>query len=90
VHKVFKKATLVVHPDRTVNLDHEKRFIAKRVFDALNQAFGELNGAGKAWNTIDFRARFSDLVFVCVMPYAIAEIRSAGGGQLASEWQPRI
>jgi len=35
----YLKATRVVHPDRTVSLDIEKRFMAKRIFDALTQAY---------------------------------------------------
>lgn len=35
----YQKAVRVVHPDRTVGLDQEKRFMAKRIFDALTQAF---------------------------------------------------
>jgi len=35
----YQKAVRVVHPDRTMSLDLEKRFLAKRVFDALTQAF---------------------------------------------------
>lgn len=38
VKRVYHKATLVVHPDKTGHLDAEKRFVAKRVFDALTQA----------------------------------------------------
>eukprot|EP00588_Corethron_pennatum_P010450 CAMPEP_0194267814 /NCGR_PEP_ID=MMETSP0169-20130528/2248_1 /TAXON_ID=218684 /ORGANISM="Corethron pennatum, Strain L29A3" /LENGTH=532 /DNA_ID=CAMNT_0039008797 /DNA_START=110 /DNA_END=1708 /DNA_ORIENTATION=- len=36
--RCYLKATLKVHPDRTKDLDAEKRFLAKRVFDALSQA----------------------------------------------------
>ena len=43
VTKSYRKATIVVHPDRTGNLDHEKRFIAKRIFDALTQAKTEFD-----------------------------------------------
>lgn len=42
--RVYLKATLKVHPDKTKDLDAEKRFIAKRVFDALSQAFTEFEG----------------------------------------------
>mmetsp|Transcript_16309 Transcript_16309/g.39017 ORF Transcript_16309/g.39017 Transcript_16309/m.39017 type:complete len:554 (+) Transcript_16309:66-1727(+) len=38
VKRVYHKASRVVHPDKTGNLDAEKRFVAKRVFDALTQA----------------------------------------------------
>jgi hypothetical protein len=34
----------VVHPDKTGGLDAEKRFVAKRVFDALTQAKVEFDG----------------------------------------------
>jgi curved DNA-binding protein CbpA len=43
VKKAYKRASLVVHPDRTSNLSPEQRFTAKRIFDALTQAMGELN-----------------------------------------------
>lgn len=39
--RCYLKATLKVHPDKTRDLDVEKRFIAKRVFDALSQAMTE-------------------------------------------------
>ena len=46
VKKVYHKASRVVHPDKTGGLDAEKRFVAKRVFDALTQAKTEFdNGA---------------------------------------------
>lgn len=35
----YRKALLVVHPDHNVNEDNEKRFIAKRVFEAINEAY---------------------------------------------------
>jgi len=38
VKKFYHKATLVVHPDKTHELPPEKRFLAKRIFDALSQA----------------------------------------------------
>ena len=38
VTKAFHKASRVVHPDKTHHLDAEKRFLAKRIFDALTQA----------------------------------------------------
>ncbi|KAL3942031.1 MAG: hypothetical protein SGARI_000400 [Bacillariaceae sp.] len=36
--KIYFKATLVVHPDKTNALPAEQRFLAKRIFDALTQA----------------------------------------------------
>jgi len=36
--RCFHKASRVVHPDKTGHLDAEKRFLAKRIFDALSQA----------------------------------------------------
>ena len=39
--KAYLKASRFVHPDKTKKLDPEKRFIAKRVFDALSQANAE-------------------------------------------------
>lgn len=41
--RVYLKATLKVHPDKTRELDAEKRFIAKRVFDALSQAMKDFD-----------------------------------------------
>jgi hypothetical protein len=38
VKRVYHKASRVVHPDKTLGLDAEKKFVAKRVFDALTQA----------------------------------------------------
>ena len=46
VTKYYRKASIVVHPDRTTKLDHEKRFIAKRIFDALTQAKAEFDKNG--------------------------------------------
>eukprot|EP00567_Pseudictyota_dubia_P014554 CAMPEP_0197449482 /NCGR_PEP_ID=MMETSP1175-20131217/21711_1 /TAXON_ID=1003142 /ORGANISM="Triceratium dubium, Strain CCMP147" /LENGTH=452 /DNA_ID=CAMNT_0042981627 /DNA_START=129 /DNA_END=1487 /DNA_ORIENTATION=+ len=39
----YRKATLRVHPDKTLHLDAEKRFLAKRIFDALAQAKAEFD-----------------------------------------------
>lgn len=44
--KFFHKASRVVHPDKTHHLDAEKRFLAKRVFDALSQAKTEFDNNG--------------------------------------------
>ena len=41
LRRCYLKATLVVHPDKTRDLDAEKRFLAKRIFDALSQAHAE-------------------------------------------------
>ena len=43
--KFYHKATLVVHPDKTGKLDAEKRFLAKRIFDALTQAKTEFDAS---------------------------------------------
>lgn len=43
VKRVYHRASRVVHPDKTGHLDAEKRFIAKRVFDALTQAKTEFD-----------------------------------------------
>ena len=32
---------LVVHPDHNVNLPNEHKYIAKRVFEAVNEAYNE-------------------------------------------------
>eukprot|EP00551_Chaetoceros_affinis_P012388 CAMPEP_0203673674 /NCGR_PEP_ID=MMETSP0090-20130426/13541_1 /ASSEMBLY_ACC=CAM_ASM_001088 /TAXON_ID=426623 /ORGANISM="Chaetoceros affinis, Strain CCMP159" /LENGTH=519 /DNA_ID=CAMNT_0050539379 /DNA_START=167 /DNA_END=1726 /DNA_ORIENTATION=- len=39
----FHKASRVVHPDKTMHLSAEERFLAKRVFDALSQAKSEFD-----------------------------------------------
>jgi len=43
---VYKKATLKVHPDKTLHYEPEKRFIASRIFDALSQAMTEFEDKG--------------------------------------------
>ncbi|CAM9602835.1 unnamed protein product [Chrysoparadoxa australica] len=35
----YRKAMLVVHPDKCTELNSEQRFIAKRVFEAVNEAY---------------------------------------------------
>ena len=45
--KAFHKASRVVHPDKTHHLDAEKRFLAKRIFDALSQAKKEFDDGAK-------------------------------------------
>lgn len=45
--KAFHKASRVVHPDKTHHLDAEKRFLAKRIFDALSQAKKEFEEGKK-------------------------------------------
>lgn len=47
VKKAFHKASRVVHPDKTGDLDAEKRFLAKRIFDALSQAKTEFDNGAK-------------------------------------------
>ena len=47
VKRVYHKASRVVHPDKTGHLDAEKRFVAKRVFDALTQAKVEFDEGAK-------------------------------------------
>ena len=37
----YRKAMLVVHPDRCSNMDSETKFIAKRIFEAINEAYDE-------------------------------------------------
>lgn len=37
----FRKAMLVVHPDRCAGLTSENRFIGKRIFEAVNEAYQE-------------------------------------------------
>jgi len=43
--RCYHKATLVVHPDKTGNLNAEQRFLAKRIFDALSQAKTEFDAS---------------------------------------------
>ena len=38
LRRCYLRASLKVHPDKTRDLDAEKRFLAKRIFDALSQA----------------------------------------------------
>ena len=47
VKKFYHKASRVVHPDKTHSLDAEKRFLAKRVFDALTQAKVDFDNGAK-------------------------------------------
>ena len=47
VKRAFFMASRVVHPDKTGDLDAEKRFLAKRVFDALSQAKTEFDSGSK-------------------------------------------
>lgn len=37
----YRKAMLVVHPDRCSGMSQEIHFIAKRVFEAINEAYQE-------------------------------------------------
>ncbi|CAM9873124.1 unnamed protein product [Discosporangium mesarthrocarpum] len=39
VKLAYRKAMLVVHPDKCTDLDSEGRLIAKRVFEAVNEAY---------------------------------------------------
>lgn len=41
VKLTYRKAMLVVHPDRCSNATAEVRFIAKRIFEAINEAYQE-------------------------------------------------
>ena len=38
VRIAFMKASRVVHPDKTLRLPPDQRFLAKHIFDALSQA----------------------------------------------------
>ena len=42
----YHKASVKVHPDRTVRLSIEKRFVGQRIFDALSKAFSEFEANG--------------------------------------------
>ena len=46
VKRAYYRASRSVHPDKLVGLDVEKRFIGKRVFDALSQAYAEFEEGG--------------------------------------------
>jgi cyclin G-associated kinase len=37
----YRKAMLVVHPDRCSSMDPETKFIAKRLFEGINEAYEE-------------------------------------------------
>ena len=37
----YRKAMLVVHPDHNVHLTNENRYISKRIFEAVNEAYNE-------------------------------------------------
>ena len=39
----YRKAMLVVHPDHTLNLDPESKFICKRIFEAVNEAWDDFS-----------------------------------------------
>jgi hypothetical protein len=43
----FHKASRVVHPDKTMELSIEHRFLAKRIFDALSQAKADYDDGKK-------------------------------------------
>jgi len=45
VKRNFHKASRVVHPDKTFELSHENKFLAKRIFDALKQAKSDFDDA---------------------------------------------
>ena len=47
VKRAFFMASRVVHPDKTGDLDAEKRFLSKRIFDALSQAKSDFDSGGK-------------------------------------------
>ena len=37
----YRKAMLVVHPDHNVKLSNEHRYICKRIFEAVNEAYND-------------------------------------------------
>lgn len=37
----YRKAMLVVHTDHCMSLSNEQKFVAKRVFEAVNEAYNE-------------------------------------------------
>ena len=46
VKRAYYKASRFVHPDKLVNLSVEQRFVGKRIFDALSQAYAEFEESG--------------------------------------------
>ena len=46
VKRAYYKASRFVHPDKLVNLSIEQRFVGKRIFDALSQAYAEFEESG--------------------------------------------
>ena len=46
VKRAYYKASRFVHPDKLVNLSMEQRFVGKRIFDALSQAYAEFEESG--------------------------------------------
>ncbi|KAJ1438405.1 DnaJ domain-containing protein [Ochromonadaceae sp. CCMP2298] len=41
VKLAYRKAMLVVHPDHCVTATNEHKFISKRIFEAVNEAYNE-------------------------------------------------
>ena len=48
VKRAYYRASCFVHPDKLVGLSVEQRFVGKRVFDALSQAYSDFEEAGHA------------------------------------------
>ena len=48
VKRAYYKASRFVHPDKLVNLTTEQKFIGKRVFDALSQAYADFENGNHA------------------------------------------
>ena len=46
VKRAYYKASRFVHPDKLVGLSVEQRFVGKRIFDALSQAYAEFEESG--------------------------------------------
>ena len=46
VKRAYYRASRFVHPDKLVNLSVEQRFVGKRIFDALSQAYAEFEESG--------------------------------------------
>lgn len=43
VKKQYRKAMLVVHPDHCLNYEPETKFICKRIFEAINEAYDDFS-----------------------------------------------
>ena len=49
----YRKAMLVVHPDHCVTLSNENKFLSKRIFEAVNEAYNEFLKKESVWCVYD-------------------------------------